>query len=180
MTQGTPSGDSCEILQAREILVVWHSQTGAARQLAQALAAAADAAGEGRVQSRLVHAGEADLAAVLNASAYVFVSPEYLAGMAGAVKDFFDRCYYGALERIAGRPYAIVIAAGSDGANAARQIARIATGWRLRAVADPLIVCTHAQTTEAIVAPKHLLESELAGARELGAALAAGLALGVF
>ena len=53
------------------------------------------------------------------------------------------------LDRINGRPYATLICAGSDGENAARQIARIATGWRLRAIADPLIVCTRAQTPEA-------------------------------
>ena len=74
--------------------------------------------------------------------------------MAGRMKDFFDRCYYPALDRINGRPYATLVCAGSDGENAARQIARIATGWRLRPVADPLIVCTHAQTPEAILAAK--------------------------
>ena len=81
---------------------------------------------------------------------------------------------------INGRPYASLICAGSDGHNAARQIERIATGWRLKPVAEPLIVCTHAQTPEAILAPKHIGEDELMACRALGEAMAAGLALGVF
>jgi hypothetical protein len=73
-----------------------------------------------------------------------------------------------------------MVCAGSDGQGAARQIARITTGWRLREVAAPLIVCTRAQTPEAILAPKTIAADDLARCRDLGAALAAGLALGVF
>ena len=84
------------------------------------------------------------------------------------------------LDRVNGRPYASLICAGSDGHNAARQIERIATGWRLKAVAEPLIVCTHAQTPEAILAPKQIEGEDLERCRALGEALAAGLSLGVF
>lgn len=59
-------------------------------------------------------------------------------------------------------------------------MARIATGWRLNAVAEPLIVCTHAQTPEAIQAPKHIGADDLARCRALGEALAVGLAIGIF
>jgi hypothetical protein len=84
------------------------------------------------------------------------------------------------LDRINGRPYAILICAGSDGRNAARQIERIATGWRLKAIADPLIVCTYAQTSEEILRTKQIPPEELRRCEELGAAIAAGLSLGVF
>jgi multimeric flavodoxin WrbA len=114
------------------------------------------------------------------ADGYVFATPENLAAMAGLMKDFFDRSYYPALDRINGRPYATLVCAGSDGDNAARQIARIATGWRLRAVADPLIVCTHAQTPEAILAPKVIGADDLARCEEVGATLAAGIMMGIF
>jgi NAD(P)H-dependent FMN reductase len=97
----------------------------------------------------------------------VFATPENLAAIAGLMKDFFDRCYYPVLDRINGRPYAALICAGSDGSNAARQIARIATGWRLRDVAPPLIVCTRAQTPEAILAPKLIPGRSAAGRRNL-------------
>lgn len=73
-----------------------------------------------------------------------------------------------------------MICAGTDGSAAARQIERIATGWRLRAVAAPLIVRTGAQTPEAILAPKSIAAADLQRCEELGQALAAGLASGVF
>jgi multimeric flavodoxin WrbA len=107
-------------------------------------------------------------------------TPENLAAMSGKMKDFFDRTYYAALDRVNGRPYAILICAGSDGRSAAQQIERIATGWRLHAIADPIIVCTHAQTAEAILRPKHIAEQDLKLCAELGATLASGIALGIF
>ena len=160
------------------LLIVFHSLTGGT--LAMAEAAARGAASEPGVEVRLRHAAAAGPDDVLAADGYLFASPENLASMAGLMKDFFDRSYYAALDRINGRPYATLVCAGSDGSNAARQIERIATGWRLRAVADPLIVCTHAQTPAAILAPKRIAPAELQRCEELGAALAAGLALGIF
>ena len=59
-------------------------------------------------------------------------------------------------------------------AEAARQIERIATGWRLRKVAESRIVCTHAQTPEAILAPKTIIPADLKACEELGEALGQG------
>jgi flavodoxin len=158
------------------LLIVWHSLTGGTE--AMALAAADAARGECGVAIK--RAGEANANDLLTADGYLFACPENLASMAGVMKDFFDRTYYPVLGEIEGRPYATMICAGSDGEGAARQIARIATGWRLKAVAEPLIICTHAQTPEAILATKVIGEAELGRCRELGAILGAGLALGVF
>lgn len=162
----------------RTLLIVHHSQTGGTLQMAQAAANGATA--EGGVQVRLLHASQAGPDDVLAADGYLFATPENLAAISGQLKDFFDRCYYPALDRLNGRPYASLVCAGSDGHNAARQIERIATGWRLKAVAEPLIVCTHAQTPEAILAPKHIGEEDLMACQALGESMAAGLALGVF
>src|ERR1700730_16176006 len=142
-----------------------------------ARAAAAGAARESTLAVRLEAAITAGPEALLESSGYVFACPENLAGMSGLMKDFFDRTYYPVLDQIQGRPYAILICAGSDGTNAARQIERIATGWRLKAIADPLIVCTHAQTPERILKPKKIGAADLQACRELGAALASGIAL---
>lgn len=162
----------------KTLLIVYHSMTGGTRQMAEA---ARDAAtGEDEVQVCLMHASEAQPGDVLAADGYIFATPENLAAISGQMKDFFDRCYYPALDRINGRPYLTLICAGSDGSNAARQIDRIATGWRLRTVAEPLIVCTHAQTPKAILAPKQIAENDLQNCRALAASLAAGLALGIF
>jgi multimeric flavodoxin WrbA len=143
-------------------------------------AAAGGAGVEADIAVRLLAAPEATGDDLLSADGYIFTTPENLAALAGRMKDFFDRAYYVALDRINGRPYATLICAGSDGANAARQIARIATGWRLRPIAEPLIVCTHAQTPEAIMAPKRIGADDLARCSELGATFAAGLAAGIF
>jgi multimeric flavodoxin WrbA len=96
------------------------------------------------------------------------------------MKDFFDRTYYAALERLNGRPYAALICAGSDGRNAAQQIERIATGWRLNAIAQPLIICTHAQTPTDILRAKKISDHDLQKCEDLGATLAAGTAMGIF
>ncbi len=163
---------------SKTLLVVYHTMTGGTAQMAQA--AAEGARDEPGVQVRLLRATEAGPDDVLGADGYVFATPENLAAIAGLMKDFFDRCYYPALDRINGRPYVALVCAGSDGQNAVRQIDRIATGWRLKSVAPALIVCTHAQTPEAILRPKQIGEADLAQCRELGAALAAGMALGVY
>jgi multimeric flavodoxin WrbA len=161
----------------KTLLIVWHSATGGTQQMAEA---AGHAASDPDITVRLLRAQDTGADDVLSADGYIFATPENLAAMAGVMKDFFDRTYYGVLERINGRPYAALICAGSDGENAARQIARIATGWRLRAVAPPLIVSTRAQTPEAILAPKLIGPDDLRRCEELGATLAAGLASGIF
>jgi len=162
----------------KTLLIVWHSRTGAARQMSEAAMAAAQA--EPGIAVRRLAADQTQPADLIAADGYLFACPENLASMSGAMKEVFDRCYYPCLERLNGRPYAALIAAGSDGEGAARQLARIATGWRLRPVAEPLIVNTRAETPEAILAQKTLAEADLARCAELGAALAAGLAMGVF
>lgn len=162
----------------KTLLIVYHSRTGGTRQMAEAAAEAAQEGGE--VIVRLVEAGAAEASDLLASEGYIFACPENLAAISGEMKAFFDRAYYPALGQIEGRPYALLVCAGSDGENAVRQMARIATGWRLKAVADPIIVCTRAQTPEAILAPKQLSPADLSPCADLGAALAAGLALGVF
>jgi len=136
-----------------------------------------DGAGEG---ARLIAADTSTPGDLLGAAGYVFVCPENLGTMSGAMKDMFDRTYYAVLGRIEGRPYATAIAAGSDGSGAQTQIDRIVTGWRLRRVAEPLIVNLQAQTPEAILAPKVVPPALLQQCRELGESLAEGLRLGIF
>ena len=162
----------------KTLLIVYHSMTGGTLQMAEA--ARAGAVLGGGVVVRLLHAAQAAPQDVLAADGYLFATPENLAAISGQLKDFFDRSYYAVLDQVNGRPYASLVCAGSDGSNAARQIARIATGWRLKAVAEPLVVCTHAQTPEAILAPKQLGAEDLERCHALGEALAAGLELGIF
>ncbi|MEP1143021.1 MAG: NAD(P)H-dependent oxidoreductase [Henriciella sp.] len=158
------------------LLIIYHSRTGGTTQMAEA--AREGATGETGVLLR--RAEEVRAQELVDADGYIFAAPENLAALSGQMKEFFDRTYYPLLGKIEGRPYTQLICAGSDGENAARQISRIATGWRLKAVQPPIIICTHAQTEAEILAPKTITEADLAECRELGTAMAAGLEMGVF
>ncbi len=152
--------------------------TGGSEALARAAAEGAEQA-DG-VALRLLHANVAQATDMLASDGYMFVFPENLAAISGVMKAFFDRVYYPCLGQIEGRPYAVIVCAGSDGNNAVTQTERIAAGWRLKKVADSLIVCTRAQTPEAILAAKTISALELEQAAHVAATLAAGLELGIF
>jgi NAD(P)H-dependent FMN reductase len=157
----------------RVLAVIWHSRTGGAHAMAQAIA-------QGARYAHLIAAEDANPGALLAAAGYVFVCPENLGMMTGLMKEMFDRCYYPLLGRVEGRPYATAIAAGSNGHGAQSQIDRIVTGWRLRRVAEPLIVDFAAQTPEAILAGKTAPETALMTCKDLGEAMSEGLRLGIF
>lgn len=165
----------------RTLLIVWHSRTDASRQMAEAARQGAleivDELGASDIRIVMKRARDTQHQDLLHASGYLFVAPENLASLSGEMKEFFDRNYYAVLDQLNGRPYALMIAAGSDGSMAARQTERICTGWRLQQVAATLIVNTRAQSPEAILAPKQVDAASLARCREHGATLAALLAL---
>lgn len=164
----------------KHLLIIWHSRIGAAEQMAQALVRGATDAAQALAQTaslqihlQLAHATQPD--DLIAADGYLFCAPENLASLTGEMKECLDRCYYGALDKIQGRPYAVAISAGTDGTGAARQLERICTGWRLRAIAPTLIERNGAQTPEAILAPKTVPPDALARCHELGGLLAATL-----
>ena len=158
----------------RPLLIAWHSRTGTSEALARA---ALEGAGD---LAEMIEASEVREEHMLAARGYLFACPENLATMSGMMKEMFDRLYYPVLGKIEGRAYATIIAAGSDGEGAQRQLDRIATGWRLKRVADPMIVNTDAQTPERILAPKTVSQSDLQLARDIGEGLAQGLDAGIF
>jgi len=162
------------------LLIVWHSRTGAARQMAHAMAdGATKAARAFEMPLDLVVRAALDASAeeVLSADGYLFCAPENLGALSGEMKAFFDRRYYDALDRIGGRPYGLAISAGSDGQGACAQATRICTGWRLQKVAEPLVMRFAAQTPEAILAEKTLNEEQREACATLGGLLAATLLL---
>ena len=132
------------------------------------------------VDVQMLNAADAGAEHMLAADGYIFVFPENLAAISGGMKSFFDRCYYPCLGALNGRPYVMIICAGSDGRNAVTQAERIATGWRLRQILPSVIVCTHAQTQEAILAPKTIDSADLIAAEEMGEQIAVGLQMGVY
>lgn len=162
----------------KTLLVVYHTLTNGTLQMADA--AVRGARGESEVRVVRLPAVSARADDVIAADGFIFATPENLGGMSGLMKDFFDRTYYGVIDRVEGRPYAIMVCAGSDGQNTVRQVERIATGWRLRGVTEPVVVCTNAQTPDAIMAMKKIAPEDLERCEQVGATLAIGLAAGVF
>lgn len=162
----------------QRLAIIWHSMTGGSESLAQA--ARDGAARVSDVEVLMLNAAEADAEYILAADGYLFVFPENLAAISGGMKSFFDRCYYPCLGALNGRPYAMIVCAGSDGRNAVAQAERIATGWRLRQIAPSATVCTHGQTQEAILAAKRIDGLHLSAAVELGEQIATGLQMGIY
>lgn len=105
---------------------------------------------------------------VLAANAVVLLTPENLGYMSGALKDFFDRCYYPCLGSTQGMPYALVVRAGSDGTGTRRGVETILTGLRWRAITEPLICRGEWR------------EDFVDRCREVGMLAAAGLDAGIF
>jgi len=156
------------------ILIAWHSRTGASEALARAVHKGA------RGSALLVRADAVQPDHFLAAQACVFVCPENLATMSGEMKEMFDRCYYPVLGEVEGRAYASVIAAGSDGEGAQRQLDRIVKGWRMRRIADPMICNFAAQSEQSILAQKAVPENYLLACDQLGNTLKQGLEIGLF
>lgn len=117
---------------------------------------------------RCVPALQASPADVRAASAVLLATPEHFGYMSGALKHFFDTTFYALEPHTVGLPYALLVSAGQDGTGTLASVERIVTGYRWKRVAPPLLVVGEP-------AAEHL-----AAARELGAALAAGIAVGIF
>ena len=174
----------------RRLLLVWHSRTGLAKHMADsleqgALSAAQEMGASGSQFSLLRRrAADATLGDVLESDGYLFCAPENLASTSGEMLEFFHRSYYHVFDdlevsRLAGRPYGLAVAAGSDGSSAARQMARICTGWRLRAVAPDALIIQNGlpQTAAAISLPKSLPAGAHERCVELGGLVAANILL---
>ena len=179
MSQTEGNGDAGPAVMDRpRLLIIWHSRTGASAAMARAVfSGASRVAG---CEPWLVHATRAAPSLMLGGAGFIFVGPENLGNLSGAIKEMLDKAYYPLLSRVEGRAYASIISAGSDGAGAQAQLDRIVTGWRLRRVAPALVFRSGAQSEAAILAPKRVERAVLAQCRELGLAMAEGLASGIF
>lgn len=124
----------------KQLLVVAHAPSDNTRKLVDAVMAGIAQAESETVKARWIAPLEAAPEDVLTADAIVLGTTENLGYMSGALKDFFDRCYYPVLEKKQGLPCAIYIRAGHDGTGTARALETILTGLRWKQVQDKLIL----------------------------------------
>lgn len=152
----------------KRLLVVAHVPSENTARLRDAVVEGAGSAEIEGVETRALTPFEAGPADVLAADGLILGTTENLGTMSGALKDFFDRCYYPVLEKTEGLPYALYIRAGHDGTGTRRAVESIAAGLKWKAVQAPLI-CRGAWQ-----------ERFVDDCRELGMAMAAGLEAGIF
>ena len=157
-----PSDKMCKIL------IVYHSQTGHTRKMAENVARGA-ASIEG-VTVSLKKAGEATLEDLLECDGLVIGSPEYFGYMSGMIKDFFDRTYNEAQgkKEIFKKPYVAFISAGNDGTGALNAIERICIGYQFKKVYEP------------VLAKGEIDRETLTKCQELGKTIAAGCEAGIY
>ena len=152
----------------KRLLIVYHSQSGHTRAMAEAARRGALSPDIEGVETHLLRAAEAGPRDLLRADALLLGTPENFGYMSGGMKDFLDRTFYPCQGKVQSLPYAVFISAGNDGSGALSSIRRIARGYPLREV------------QEAIIRKGELDDAVLARCEELGMAVAAGLELGVY
>lgn len=155
-------------MSRKHLLIIAHAPSDNTCKLRDAALRGASAATIENVTSRWLAPLEATAEDVLQADAIILGTTENLGYMSGALKDFFDRCYYPVLEKKQGLPCALYIRAGHDGTGTRRAIETIVTGLRWNWAQDPLVLRGEWQA-------KFVDEVE-----ELGLYMAAGLDSGIF
>jgi NAD(P)H-dependent FMN reductase len=147
------------------LLIVHHTPSPACQDLLDAVGAGArDPEIEG-VEVVVRPALAATASDVLAADGYLLGTPANLGYMSGALKHFFDQVYYPCLDATVGRPYGLYVHGNLDVEGAVLSVEKVVTGLGWRRAQPPLTV---------LGAPT---ADDLAAARELGAAMAAGLVL---
>lgn len=152
----------------KRLLVVAHVPSENTRRLRDAVVEGASSPDIEGVETHALTPFEAGPDDVLAADGVILGTTENLGYMSGALKDFFDRTYYGVIDKTEALPYCLYIRAGHDGTGTKRGVETIVTGLRWRAVQEPLIC--RGRWDDRFVDD----------CRELGMAMAAGLEAGIF
>ena len=150
----------------KTLLIVYH--TGGVKTAQMAEAVGRGARGEQGVRVVMKRCAEAGPEDLLGADGLILGTPENFGYMSGMMKDFLERVFYACEGKVNGRPWALFVGAGQDGTGAVTSVERIVTGLRLKKICEPVVVV------------KELKPGHLSALEEMGAAMAAGLAMGAF
>ena len=155
-------------MAGKRLLIVGHVPSANTLRLREAVVAGARSDPDQAIEIEALSPFDTTPDHVMAAGAIILGTTENLGYMSGALKDFFDRCYYPCLEKTQGLAYCLYIRAGHDGTGTRRGVETIVTGLRWRAVQEPLICRGEWQ------------DDFVGQCRDLGAAMAAGLDAGIF
>ncbi|MBE8158494.1 MAG: flavodoxin family protein [Betaproteobacteria bacterium] len=147
------------------LLIVANTPSANTEKLARAVQ---KGAAEHGAAAALLSPPEAGADDVLAAAAIIVGTTENFGYMSGQIKDFFERIYYPCLEKTRALPWALYVRAGKDGAGTLRAVQSITAGLRWRQMQPPLLLRGEWR------------DSFAEECETLGAAVAAGLAAGIF
>jgi flavorubredoxin len=109
----------------KNLLIVYHSQTGNTEAMAKAVAEGAMMAG---AMVKLKKAADAGVDDLMECDAVILGTPNYFSYMAGMVKDFFDRVWFTVREKMGNKPYAVFGSYGGGGLPAIESVEGICEG----------------------------------------------------
>lgn len=150
----------------KQLLIVAHAPSPNTKRLVEAALQGAQHEDIEGVKTQWLPPLEATPEDVLSADGILLGTTENLAYMSGAMKDFFDRCYYPVLEEKQGLPCAIYIRAGNDGTGTHKALTSILTGLRWNLIQD-ILVC-RGQWQEAFLEQVETLALTLAAGMDAG------------
>lgn len=150
----------------KQLVIVYHSQSGTCAKYAHDTLRGAKL--ELEVNTQVLRAWDTDTQALRRADGVVLIAAENSGALAGTMKDMLDRTFYPLIDAGHVIPYALIVSAGNDGRGAVAQAQRILSGIPLVPAAEPLIL--RGQYSEPYAVQCH----------ELGQAMAAGLAMGIY
>ena len=156
------------MVKSKHLLIVYHSQSGTTRAMADAVIKGAKNPDISGVEIQVRDALEASADDVLWADGLLLGTPENFGYMSGAIKYFLDRIYYPCEDKIDGMPYALFVCAGNDGTGAIKSITRILKGLAIKQIQEPVLIVGDVD------------DSQLKECEELGMIMAAGLESGIF
>jgi multimeric flavodoxin WrbA len=120
------------------------------------------------VEVILKEAAQATLEDLLTTDGLALGTPENFGYMSGMLKDFFDRTYPEAQDKVFRKPFVVFISAGNDGTGALNSIERIALGYKLKKVFEP------------VIARGKITAEILEKCRELGGTIAGGCQMRIY